>query len=147
MKHSYSFINISQQEKQFNEYKKRFLLIKYHKKHHDRLVLRFEKEKLHLMIIHEELKQRFLSLHTHIQLPRNILQYIGSVLLCENTLNILKEQLLMLMTCINEVEGLAKNKHIEYLECCLDYHKCGERLIKLDFKIRNRLTIINNYEF
>lgn len=144
---SFSLINIDSHESKFRETKRRWLLVKYHKQIFDSMLYAFEQEKFNLGIVYEALKQLYSTMEcAHVQLPRNILQFIGSVILNRANLQVLNDLISALMFCIENIDMKNRIDYVEFLNQCTDYYSTCDRILKLDFKLRNRLTIINNYE-
>lgn len=139
---SYTLFNLADEEIKYNECKKRWMLMKYHKKKYDKLVVGYEIEKSNLQLAHEEMKYVYSSLaqNEFIQTPRNILQFVGSIHLSNISLNILNDLIKILIgNC-----GHMIVYHL-FIEKCTAFHSICLKIWKIDFKIKNRLIILNNY--
>ena len=141
----------------YDRIRKKLLIYNYHKKIFNYIRKRLEIGKLRLNLEHEDLK----AIYSEIQLIntesdeinmklRGILLYLGTVMLTNDNMLNLRGMTYELMLDVNRMdyknqEDFVKQlKYKDFLNKILKIIVLYEKLIKLEFNIKNRQIILNN---
>ena len=158
MKISFKYKKIDSSDfiKKYNRMRRKILLYTYNKKALKCIIKGMETNKALINLLHNDLKEIYNTITQINTIEYEFLFKIRGILMCTGNqmsptnFSLLKSLVYDLINSINNIhkkEFLKEIKYKEFLDKAISIINVYEKMLKLDFKIRNREIILNNIKF